>query len=194
MVIAITGGIGSGKSYVCSLLEQRGISVYDCDFAAKRLMRESKSLQRRLTETVGEEVFPNGKLDKALLSRFIVASEANTQKVNAVVHPAVADDFMASGLEWFESAILFESGFVSRVHIDYIVCVVAPLEERVSRIMRRDSISRDKALEWINRQMSQEEKAVKADFCIINDRENDLDAQIDRLLEEINNKRKNNNN
>ena len=177
MVIAITGGIGSGKSYVCSLLEQRGISVYDCDFAAKRLMRESKSLQRRLTETVGEEVFPNGKLDKALLSRFIVTSEANTQKVNAVVHPAVADDFMVSGMEWFESAILFESGFVSRVHIDYIVCVVAP-----------------KALEWINRQMSQEEKAVKADFCIINDRENDLDAQIDRLLEEINNKRKNNNN
>lgn len=190
MIIAITGGIGSGKSYVCRQLEERGIRVYDCDFAAKRLMRESKDLQVRLSAVVGEEVFPDGKLDKALLSIFIVANEANAQKVNAVVHPAVADDFMSSGMEWFESAILFESNFVSRVHIDYIICVVAPLEERISRIMRRDGISREKALDWINRQMSQEEKAERADFCIVNDGKNDLDAQIERLLKDLNKNKK----
>lgn len=194
MLIAVTGGIGSGKSYVCRRLEQLGIRVYDCDFAAKRLMRESVELQRRLTETVGEEVFPDGRLDKALLSRFIVGSEENTQKVNAVVHPAVATDLVGSGMEWFESAILFESGFATRVHIDYIVCVVAPLDVRIRRIIERDGISREKALGWIGRQMPQEEKAERSDFIIVNDGESSLDAQINRLLKEVNNKIKYNNN
>ncbi len=186
MLIAITGGIGSGKSYVCRLLEERGLQVYDCDRAAKRLMRSSSELQQALSQTVGEEVFPEGKLDKALLSRFIVSSEENALKIDEVVHPAVARDFVETGMEWLESAILFESGFCARVPFNYIVCVCAPLEVRIKRIMKRDSITREKALEWIDRQMSQEEKAVKSDFCIENDGQKDLNEQIDKMLDEIN--------
>lgn len=185
MLIAITGGIGSGKSYICRLLEERGIEVYDCDKAAKRLMRSSRELQLDLTRTVGEDVFPEGRLDKALLSRFIVSSEENAQKIDAVVHPAVARDFLESGKEWLESAILFEADFHARVHFNYIVCVTAPLEVRIQRVMQRDNISREKALDWINRQIPQEEKASKSDFCIENDGQKDLNEQIDRLLEEI---------
>lgn len=169
MRIAITGGIGSGKSYVCRQLSKQGIRVYDCDKAAKRLMQSSPELQRALTELVGKEVFPGGELDKDVLRRFLMASDENAQKVDDVVHPAVAEDFLQSNYEWMESAILFDSGFDKRIHFDYIICVTAPLEVRIERIMKRDGITREKAMEWINRQMPQEEKARRSDFVIEND-------------------------
>lgn len=186
--IAITGGIGSGKSYVCALLAKRGIDVFDCDESAKRLMRTSRRLQQQLSEAVGQEVFPDGVLDKALLSRYIVASEANAQRVDGIVHPAVAEDFMSSGKEWLESAILFESGFYVRVPFDYIVCVTAPLETRLQRVMARDNLSREKALAWINRQMPEEEKKRRADYVVVNDGKVDLEKQIDHVIKEIHNR------
>ena len=186
MRIAITGGIGSGKSYVSKLLADFGIVVYDCDDAAKRLIRTSPTLQASINETIGRDVFPNGQLDKTALSRYIVESEENTRKINSVVHPAVAEDFLKSGLEWLESAILFESGFYERVKFDYIVCVSSPLELRISRLMSRDNLSREKVMEWIGRQMPQEEKVNRADFEIINDGLTDLKSQIAELVNTVN--------
>ncbi|MBO4785901.1 MAG: dephospho-CoA kinase, partial [Prevotella sp.] len=105
MKTAITGGIGSGKSYVCQLLKERGIDIYDCDSAAKRLMRTSEQLKARLRALVGDDVYIDGRLNKPLLAQFLLASDNNKQAVNAIVHPAVADDFIASGMEWMECAI-----------------------------------------------------------------------------------------
>ena len=94
MKIAITGGIGSGKSYVCRLLEQHGIKVYDCDAAAKRLMRTSPQLQHNLKQLVGDVVYSaDGQLQKRVLADFLLASESNKIAVNNVVHPAVAADY-----------------------------------------------------------------------------------------------------
>ncbi len=182
MRTAITGGIGSGKSHVCHLLAKRGIQVYDCDAAAKRLMRDDETLRQQLTQLVGEGTYINKVLQKAVLAKFLLASKANKQAVNAVVHPAVARDFMQSDYQWLESAILFDSGFDRRVPFDRIVCVTAPTDIRVERIMRRDNISREKALEWINCQMSQDEMARRSDFVITNDGKEDLEKQIDKLL------------
>lgn len=102
MITAITGGIGSGKSYVCRQLEKMGISVYDCDAAAKRLMREDVQLQQALQKVVGKEVYRDGLLQKAVLAEFILSGETQKQAVNDVVHPAVARDFGKSGMEWLE--------------------------------------------------------------------------------------------
>lgn len=186
MRIAITGGIGSGKSYVCRMLEQRGIVIYDCDAAAKRLMRTSDSLQRQLKELVGEDVYSaDGVLQKPVLAGFLLTSEANKQALNNVVHPAVAADYDASGMEWLESAILFESGFDRRVHFDHIVCVTASRDVRIQRIMQRDSISAERAAEWIDAQMSQEEVEQRSDFVITNDGAGDLQQQIDRMFQQF---------
>ena len=182
MKIAITGGIGSGKSYVCKELERRGIGVYDCDSAAKKLMRSSETIRKGLTALVGSSVYDGDMLNKPVLAQFLLASESNKQAVNAVVHPAVADDFMASGFDWLESAILFESRFDSRLHFDHVICVTAPTEVRVNRIMKRDGISREQALEWINRQMPQEETLSHCDFEIVNDGESNINEQINRIL------------
>lgn len=183
--IAITGGIGSGKSYVCKLLADRGIKVYDCDAAAKRIMATDTALQANLNAVVGEEVFIDGILQKPILAKFLLASETNKQAINDVVHPAVAADFIASNYQWLESAILFDAKFNERINFDYIVCVIAPEDVRIERIAQRDGISHEQALQWIKRQMPQEEMEKKADFIIINDGTSDLSAAIKSLLEAV---------
>lgn len=86
MKIAITGGIGSGKSYVCRILEKQGIRVYDCDAEAKRLMRTDARLQAGLKKLVGEQVYSaEGVLQKPVLAQFLLTGEANKQAVNDVV-------------------------------------------------------------------------------------------------------------
>ena len=183
---AITGGIGSGKSYVCHLLERRGISVYDCDEAAKRLMRSDESLQMMLQHLIGDDVGRNGIIEKRVLAAFLLENDAHKQAVNDIVHPAVATDFMLSNLQWLESAILFESGFNRRVKFNHVVCVSAPLEMRVRCIMERDFISRESALQWIDRQMPQEEIEKRADFVIVNDGYANLETQIDKMFVDFN--------
>ena len=173
MKTGITGGIGSGKSYVCKLLAQRGIEVYDCDAAAKRLIRTSPRLRQQLKALIGS-------LDKAAISRFLLANEENQQAVNAIVHPAVFQDFEESGMLWMESAILFESGADKLV--DRVIVVTAPEEIRIQRVMQRDGITREKALQWLARQWPQEQVKARADFEIVNDGQADLNIQIEKLL------------
>jgi dephospho-CoA kinase len=197
MKIGITGGIGSGKSYVCRLLTAHyGIEVYDCDAAAKRLMRMSGELRQQLTALVGPDCYLQEEqppashhspltpyfspLNKAAVARFLLASEENAHAIDAIVHPAVFKDFEQSGLDWMESAILFESG--ANKLVDRVVVVTAPEETRISRVMQRDGISREKALEWMGRQWPQDEVRRRADFEICNDSEADLDQQIATLL------------
>lgn len=184
-LIAITGGIGSGKSYVCQLLEKHGIKVYDCDAAAKRLMRTSATLRQQLRQLVGPQVYRGCILQKRVLAEFLLASEANKQAVNEIVHPAVARDFIESDYQWLESAILFDSGFHRRVPFSFVVCVSAPEDVRVQRIMARDGISEAKALEWIHRQMPQEQVEAQSDFVIVNDGVAPLEPQVDHLIHQL---------
>ena len=181
--VAVTGGIGSGKSYVCRLIERRGIHVYDCDSAAKRIMASSDEIKVALCRVVGDDVLSEGRIDKVVLASYLLKSEKNAQQINRIVHPAVAEDFISSGYSWMECAILFSSGFDKLV--DKVVCVTAPLEVRVDRIVRRDNISRDNALEWIGRQMPQEKVKTLSDYEIVNDGVLDVDIQIDKILASI---------
>lgn len=183
--IAITGGIGSGKSFVASQLAQRGIAVYDCDAAAKRLMRDDAKLQAALKRLVGGDAYSaEGLLQKEKVRQFILASEENKQKVNSVVHPAVAEDFLKSGKQWLESAIVFDSGFFRLVPFGSVICVTAPLDLRLQRIVRRNGITREKAMEWIERQMPQTEMEQRSDFIIRNDG-SPLEPQLDTLLDKL---------
>lgn len=184
-LIAITGGIGSGKSYVCQLLEKRDIKVYDCDAAAKRLMRTSATLRQQLRQLVGPQVYRGCILQKRVLAEFLLASEANKQAVNEIVHPAVARDFIESDYQWLESAILFDSGFHRRVPFSFVVCVSAPEAVRVQRIMARDGISEAKALVWIHRQMPQEQVEGLSNFVIVNDGVAPLEPQVDNLIHQL---------
>lgn len=184
MKVAITGGIGSGKSYVCARLAAHGIAVYDCDSAAKRLINGSPDIRQRLTELIGTDAYtPDGRLDKATVAAFLLASEANAQAINAIVHPAVAQDFVEKGADWMECALLFESGFDRLV--DRTIAVTAPESVRIERITVRDGISEAKAREWIARQWPQEKVRLMADYEIVNDGQQDIDTQLDDILAEL---------
>ena len=186
MKIGIAGGIGSGKSYVCQALRQRGYEVYDCDAAAKRLIRTSPDIRRELTALIGPDTYDaeTGEFNKAAVARFLLASEANAQAIDAIVHPAVFRDFEASGLDWLESAIMFESG-INRL-MDIVIAVVAPKELRIQRVMARDHISREKVLEWMSRQYPQREVIQRADFVLVNDGKANIEHQLNKIIEQCN--------
>ena len=184
MKTGITGGIGSGKSYICRLLEQRGFTVYDCDSAAKRLIRSSPYIRRRLTALIGPHTYlADGSLNKNAVAEYLLASEDHAKDIDRIVHPAVFRDFIESGMEWMESAIIYESG-IHRL-VDRVIVVTAPEELRIQRVMARDEISREKVLEWMSRQLPQEEVRKRADFEIVNDGQTDLNLQLDKILKEI---------
>ena len=192
MKIGITGGIGSGKSYVCQRLSSYGIQVYDCDAAAKRLIRTSPIIYKELTALIGPDAYictdNQGKgdertLNKAAVARFLLESEQNAKAIDAIVHPAVFQDFEESGMLWMESAILFESG-ISRL-VDRAVVVTAPEEVRIQRVMQRDGITREKVLQWMQRQWPQDKVRRRADYEIVNDGLADIDTQIEQLLKTI---------
>ncbi len=183
MKIGITGGIGSGKSYVCKRLQARGIEVYDCDNAAKRLIQTSDNIRRKLTDLIGEDAYIGEALNKAAVARFLLASEHNAQAIDHIVHPAVFKDFEDSGMQWMESAIMYESGIYKLV--DRVIVVTAPQEIRIQRVMQRDGITREKVEQWMQRQWSQEEVRRLADYEIVNDGIADIDSQIERVLNSL---------
>ena len=185
MKIGITGGIGSGKSYVCDLLQQQGYAVYDCDSAAKRLINTSPEIRQGLTKLIGPNTYlDDGRLNKGAVAEFLLASEDNAHAIDHIVHPAVFDDFVKSGMEWMESAIIFESGIYRLV--DRVIVVTAPEEVRIQRVMQRDGISREKVKEWMGRQLPQEVVRLLANFEIVNDGQTDLNKQLNNIITQCN--------
>lgn len=188
--IAITGGIGSGKSYISALLEERGIPVYNADNESKRLTTFDEGIRNGLTDLLGPEVYQDGMLNKPLLASYLFASPNNTFKVNAIIHPRVKEDF----LRWIEehshcevigleSAILYESGFDDVV--DRVLMVYAPETLRVERAMKRDGISEAQIRLRMASQMDDEVKRLKADWVVMNDGSISLDEQLDALMEHL---------
>lgn len=176
MRYCLTGGIGAGKSYVCSLLREKGIEIYDTDNAAKRLIAQSPEIRRQLNELIGG-------LDKQTIASFLLKSEENKLAINSIVHPAVIKDFLDSGYEWMECAIIYEAHLEQ--YVDKVIAVTAPREVRIERIMARDGITRKEAEQWIDAQYPQEKVAERADFVIINDGNKDLQKQIEELWQRL---------
>ena len=186
--IGITGGIGSGKSYVSGILRKEfGIPVYDCDKEAKRLTATDPDIRRRLIRLVGPEVFNGQELNKKLLADYLFANPENARKVNAIIHPAVQEDFklwagrQQKPITALESAILFESGFNGLV--DKVIFVDAPEDVRLKRAMLRDSASEEQIRARMKMQRPELHR-LQADFIIDNNQTGDsqLHNQLEKLL------------
>ena len=141
MIIGLTGGIGSGKSFLAQALAQRGFTVYDCDREAKRIIAENKDVQAAIKDLLGEEAFTDGRYNTAYVAQRVFAEPQLLEKLNKIVHPAVKADILSpftSHLSplFVESAILFESGLDGLC--DKIVVVTAPEDVRIARTIARD--------------------------------------------------------
>ncbi len=188
--IAITGGIGSGKTYVASLFQQRGIPIYNADNEAKRLMNTDADIRTRLVALLGEEVYVDGEVNKPLLAAYLFASSQHVQTINSIVHPVVKEDFrrwlernQGKEVAGIESAILFEAGFQDTV--DYVLMVSAPEEVRLARAMKRDGASEQQIRSRMAVQISEEQKIALSDFVILNDGNAALEPQITKLLQNL---------
>ena len=195
MRIGLTGGIGSGKSFVCqSLTATFGIPFYDSDSEARRLMVCSPALRQRMEALLGKEVYrpinepPFYELNKSLVAGYLFSAPSHAKAINAIVHPAVKTDFLAWAAQQehdmvgLESAILLEAGF--RDAVDVVVAVEAPLELRLQRAMQRDSATEEAIRARMARQYSDEERRAQADFVIINDGR-DLQPQLSFFIDTL---------
>jgi dephospho-CoA kinase len=184
--IGITGGIGSGKSVVSTLLTMAGIPVYVADDESKQLSDTSPVIRKKLTALFGEKMYVDGKLDRKRLASLIFKDERLLKKVNGIIHPVVRNNFQ----EWaerlkanrcgMESAILYESGL--NKDVDVVLMVYAPVELRLTRAMIRDNATEAEIMRRMNRQMPDELKREQADFVIVNDDVQALMPQVDNFI------------
>lgn len=171
--IGITGGIGSGKTFICKLFEALGIPVYNADEEAKRLMNTDVRIKEKLIAQFGEATYKDGLLDRAFLADMVFSDKDKLELLNSIVHPIViqeAKDWAERQTTRYslkEAALLFESG--SYKELDYTILVTAPMDIRIQRVIERDGATEQQVRERINKQLSDEEKLQLADFVIVND-------------------------
>ena len=171
MIIGITGGTGCGKTTLLELLQEAGALVLDCDAIYHRLLREDAGLLAAI-----ENRFPgtvkNGALQRKKLGAIVFGDQASLADLNKITHGAVKAEVIRlltpePPLAAIDAIGLFESGLDKLCKLT--VAVNAPLEDRVRRLMARDSIDRDYALSRIAAQPSAEEFASRCDHVLLND-------------------------
>lgn len=170
--IGLTGGIGSGKTTIATYFQSKGIPIYIADDEARKIMQSDDVIQA-IKNTFGESIFENGILVRQKLAEIVFNDPAKLKELNAIVHPAVKEHYktwLAEKKDFpyiiYEAAILFESG--SYQNFDFIISVVAPLETRIARVIKRDLASREHVLKRMEAQWTDEQRISKSDFVIEN--------------------------
>ena len=185
--VGITGGIGSGKSTVCRLFSLLGVPVYDSDTEARRLMNTDPAVIGKIRELLGSAAYRDGVLDRRAVVAQIFGNCHLRERLNRIVHPAVAVDFMRwAGRQTGhyviqEAAVLFESG-ADRL-MDATVEVAAPEALRIRRTCRRDGTDEASVRARIAAQLSEEERIARADHVIVSDDRTLVIPQVLKLHE-----------
>ncbi len=187
-LIAISGGIGSGKSVVSRILSTIGYPVYDCDSRAKILMDTSVEIKREISENISESAVKNGNIDRVVLGN-IVFNDTNALSIlNKIVHDYVKCDLLQwykhfNGICFVETAILYQS------HLDDVVNEVweinAPTDIRVKRVMERNNMTQQQVESRIASQQFTPEKYHSNTHSVINDNEHALLPQIEYLISQL---------
>ena len=186
--IGITGGIGSGKTYVASVLQSFGIPIFNADIQAKKIMTSSEKLIKLVKKEFGNDIYKDSDLNKEKLASIVFSNSDKLQKLNSLVHPIVKEEFN----NWYkkqtspyvikEAAILFESN--SHIGLDAVICISAPLKLRMKRLLNRDDCSEKEIKKRIENQISQEEKQKLSDYIIVNDEKELLLPKIIKIHKE----------
>jgi dephospho-CoA kinase len=175
--VGVTGGIGSGKTTVCRIFSVLGIPVFSADSEARIIMDSNQDVIRQVNELVGKDMYTLGSLDRIEMAKLIFSNRMLLDGINRIIHPVVSRQY----LNWeknqdapysiFEAAILFESG--SSKLLDKVITVIAPEEQRIERVVQRNSLTREQVIERINNQSDDQTKISLSDYVISNS-ENDM--------------------
>ena len=196
-VIGLSGGSGSGKGYVAGLFESRGARTIDTDAVYRELTSSHGECMDELIAEFGKEISDsNGALERAVMRKLVFSGEKaeyNRARLNQISHRHVLRKVRSLILELqasdvpvvlVDAPLLFESGFDKEC--DAVICVTAPVDVRISRIMERDGISKEAALARISTQLSDEILADRSDYVIDNSGDNaTLSSDVDRIYNSI---------
>jgi len=181
--VGVTGGLGSGKTVVCSILKQLGVPVFNADEEAKKLL-DREDIRSKILLYFGEQVFDCDRVSRKKLANYVFSNEEALARLNELVHPAVAREF----LKWtaqqnasqpyvvIEAALLIESR--QDYSLDMIAVVCSPLEDRIIRAMQRDNATRESIMARISKQLSDEDMIKKAGCVLLNDDDHMLLPQV----------------
>lgn len=194
IIVGLTGGIGSGKTYIAQKFQNLAIPVYNSDIRARELMLSDSNLKEALKKLFGPEVYLNQQLNKTFISEQLFKNKELLKKMNQLVHPAVQKDFE----RWCklhtdapfvikEAAILIESGAYKQC--DSIIVVSAPQTLRMERVMNRDNMRHEQFVNILNNQLSDKERLPYASFIIKNDGTQVIDERVNEIYQQLTGKR-----
>ncbi|HTN43065.1 MAG TPA: dephospho-CoA kinase [Nitrospiria bacterium] len=195
LLVGLTGGIGSGKSLVAQMFKQLGAYLIDADELAHKAVEPGHPVLNRIVEAFGPEILnPDRTLNRATLGRLVFDHPEKRELLNSIVHPYV---FMEEerqqreiaqkdpkAIVLFDAALLIETG--SYQLMDKVILVTIDRRKQISRIMRRDGLSREEAVKRIGAQMPQAKKKSKADYIIDGGQSpKAVEEQVRRIYEEL---------
>ncbi len=190
IIVGLTGGIGSGKTYVSQYFKKLGIPVYYADDEAKKLMNNNNEVIEKITKLFGNKAYINNELNRKHIADIVFNDKSKLEKLNSIVHPAVKKHFSDwvkstdSGTPYVikEAAILFESK--TNTDCKYTIAVSAPTELRIERTIKRDNTDRNSILNRISKQLTDKERNQMADFIIFTD-SNNVEEQVNYIHKKI---------
>lgn len=186
--IAVTGGIGSGKSVVCRVVECMGYPVYDCDSRAKAIIDNNPGILAEISKRISTDVIENGRLNRSKLSSIVFSDPTKLTELNRIVHSHVRDDIrrwmkirsIDSRLVFIETAILKESEI--DLMVDEIWIVHSPECVRKERLRKFRGIDEQ---EFDRRSSSQNNYSFERCHVIINEPGTPLLPRIENLIAEL---------
>lgn len=194
-LMLITGGIGSGKSFVSNVFSAMGIPIYNTDKRTKELYIENSELQTELKGLLGDDVIVDGKLNKEYMAARLFVKSDMMGRLEDLVYPYLLEDIKcwqrvqrSSGAPFLilESAILLEKPLFNEIY-DKVLTVRAPMELRISRTMARNNISRESVQSRIAKQWSDERRIALSDYVIESDSVRAILPQVVRVYEDLKN-------
>jgi dephospho-CoA kinase len=190
IIIGITGGIGSGKTFVCKILSTMGYPVFYSDTVAKDLIAFNQKVKQKIIDVFSKEAYlKSGELNKTYLAQQIFSDKNKLEKINQIVHPAVKKAFkeweceQSSDLIFYESAILFETD--SYKDFNKVILVVASKEIKIKRILNRDTSTLEEIEKRMINQWSDNQKIPLADYIITNNDDSMLIEQINEIIKDL---------
>ncbi len=190
-IIGITGGIGSGKSTIAKVFISMGFPVYNSDTRAKELINSNIDVIDSIKQEFGDDIYSSEGLDRKKMASIVFSDSDKLQKLNSIIHPAVGLDFdkwansQNTSFVLKEAAILFETGISKS--LDKTILVTCPKEERINRVMKRDSATKEAIEARMNSQWSEEKKKELADYIIDNSGEEMVIPQVISLINRLSN-------
>ncbi|HNR28404.1 MAG TPA: dephospho-CoA kinase [Bacteroidales bacterium] len=184
IILGITGGIGSGKSYVTRIFSALGVPSYDSDARTKQLYREDPALRELLIGILGPDVFSNGEPDTRKIASIIFNNTDLLKQINRTVHPYVVRDFNKWAAACHAPYVIFESAILLEMDPPFratrVLTVSADRELRLHRTAGRDNVRIQSVMARMDKQWTDEQREAKADFVVLSD---DKQALLPRVLE-----------